>query len=201
MCLPTLIAPMVGASLTGGAGMMANVSFGMQALSIASGLRGAQQQADATYDYNVRKQNAQLAANVSASTRNYQRLQNLQDSLGLKTAAEIMQSASVYRKSVATAAVSAAGAGVGGGSTLADIKQEFAQKQAEFISQKVSQLDYDTYDTLLRMEDVAAQQKAVTEGTIFRPIAQPNPMAAFAQIASSGMNAVENFGTFPELGD
>ncbi len=201
MCLPTLIAPMVGASLTGGAGMMANVSFGMQALSIASGLRGAQQQADATYDYNVRKQNAQLAASVSTSTRNYQRLQNLQDSLGLKTAAEIMQSASVYRKSVATAAVSAAGAGVGGGSTLADIKQEFAQKQAEFISQKVSQLDYDTYDTLLRMEDVAAQQKAVTEGTIFRPIAQPNPMAAFAQIASSGMNAVENFGTFPELGD
>ena len=201
MCLPTLIAPMVGASLTGGAGMMANVSFGMQALSIASGLRGAQQQADATYDYNVRKQNAQLAARVSTSTRNYQRLQNLQDSLGLKTAAEIMQSASVYRKSVATAAVSAAGAGVGGGSTLADIKQEFAQKQAEFISQKVSQLDYDTYDTLLRMEDVAAQQKAVTEGTIFRPIAQPNPMAAFAQIASSGMNAVENFGTFPELGD
>ena len=147
MCLPTLIAPMVGASLTGGAGMMANVSFGMQALSIASGLRGAQQQADATYDYNVRKQNAQLAASVSTSTRNYQRLQNLQDSLGLKTAAEIMQSASVYRKSVATAAVSAAGAGVGGGSTLADIKQEFAQKQAEFISQKVSQLDYDTYDT------------------------------------------------------
>ena len=201
MCLPTLIAPMVGASLTGGAGMMANVSFGMQALSIASGLRGAQQQADATYDYNVRKQNAQLAASVSTSTRNYQRLQNLQDSLGLKTAAEIMQSASVYRKSVATAAVSAAGAGVGGGSTLANIKQEFAQKQAEFISQKVSQLDYDTYDTLLRMEDVAAQQKAATEGTIFRPIAQPSPIAAFAQIASSGVDAVGDFGTFSELGD
>jgi len=201
MCLPTMIAPMLGASLTGGAGMMANVAFGMNALSIASGYHGAKQQVDATYDYNVRKQNAQLAANVSASTRNYQRLQNLQDSLGLKTASEIMQSTSVYRKSVATAAVSAAGAGVGGGSTLADIKQEFAQKQAEFISQKVSQLDYDTYDTLLRMEDVAAQQKAATEGTIFRPIAQPNPMAAFAQIASSGMDAVGQFGTFPELGD
>ena len=201
MCLPTLIAPMLGASLTGGAGMAANVMFGMQALSIASGYQGAKQQADATYDYNVRKQNAQLAANVSASTRNYQRLQNLQDSLGLKTAAEIMQSTSGYRKSVATAAVSAAGAGVGGGSTLADIKQEFAQKQAEFISQKVSQLDYDTYDTLLRMEDVAAQQKAATEGTIFRPVAQPSPIAAFAQIASSGVDAVENFGTFSELGD
>ncbi len=199
MCLPTLIAPMLGASLTGGAGMMANVAFGMNALSIASGYQGAKQQADATYDYNVRKQNAQLAANVSASTRNYQRLQNLQDSLGLKTAAEIMQSTGVYRKSVATAAVSAAGAGVGGGSTLADIKQEFAQKQAEFISQKVSQLDYDTYDTLLRMEDVAAQQKAATEGTIFRPIAQPSPIAAFAQIASSGVGAVENFGTFKEV--
>ena len=201
MCLPTMIAPMLGASLTGGAGMAANGMFGMQALSIASGYQGAKQQADATYDYNVRKQNAQLAANVSASTRNYQRLQNLQDSLGLKTASEIMQSTSVYRKSVATAAVSAAGAGVGGGSTLADIKQEFAQKQAEFISQKVSQLDYDTYDTLLRMEDVAAQQKAATEGTIFRPVAQPSPIAAFAQIASSGVDAVENFGTFSELGD
>ena len=201
MCLPTMIAPMLGASLTGGAGMMANVAFGMNALSIASGYHGAKQQVDATYDYNVRKQNAQLAANVSASTRNYQRLQNLQDSLGLKTASEIMQSTSVYRKSVATAAVSAAGAGVGGGSTLADIKQEFAQKQAEFISQKVSQLDYDTYDTLLRMEDVAAQQKAATEGTIFRPIAQPSPIAAFAQIASSGVDAVGDFGTFSELGD
>ena len=201
MCLPTMIAPMLGASLTGGAGMAANVMFGRQALSIASGYQGAKQQADATYDYNVRKQNAQLAANVSASTRNYQRLQNLQDSLGLKTASEIMQSTSVYRKSVATAAVSAAGAGVGGGSTLADIKQEFAQKQAEFISQKVSQLDYDTYDTLLRMEDVAAQQKAATEGTIFRPIAQPSPIAAFAQIASSGVDAVGDFGTFSELGD
>ena len=200
MCLPTMIAGLVeGVSLVGAAGTAANASWLMSSLSIASGYQGAKQQADATYDYNVRKQNAQLAANVSASTRNYQRLQNLQDSLGLKTASEIMQSTSVYRKSVATAAVSAAGAGVGGGSTLADIKQEFAQKQAEFISQKVSQLDYDTYDTLLRMEDVAAQQKAATEGTIFRPVAQPSPIAAFAQIASSGVGAVEDFGTFKEV--
>jgi len=198
MCTPTLIAPMVGASLTGGAGMFANAMFGVQALSIASGYHGAKQQADATYDYNVRRQNATIGSAVTTATRNYQRLQNLQQSLVGKTAAEIMQSTSIYRKSVATAAVSAAGAGVEGGS-LADIKQEFAQKQGEFVSQKIAQLDYDTYDTLLRMEDVAAQQKSVTEGTIFRPIAQPNPMAAFAQIASSGAALTRQFGTFPEV--
>lgn len=170
------------------------VVIGFQALMAGAQYIGEKRQAEATYDYQLEKQELTIATAADAARHQYQGIADRTMQARAAAAQDVQNAMSEYRRASASSRVAAAAGGVMGAS-VDESAQDFASRFENYHSARMKNLSWEEAQLLASARGIESQHRGRVEGTMFAPVAMPSAMGLVASIGQGVMDAYKLFPT------
>jgi hypothetical protein len=175
------------------------VAIGFSALAAGAQYVGQQQQAKATYKYQLKRQQQTVAASADAARQQYHGSADRTSQARAAASVDVQNAMKQYRRASASGRVAAAGGGVMGESVEA-AAGEFAQRFEDYHASRMQNLTWQEAQLLSTAQGIHAQHRGRVEGAGFAPVAMPSQLQLVASIGQGVMQAYSDFPNDPMWG-